>query len=252
LPELVETWSNRPVFRARLPLLFALGLTGLVRAAPAQEKNAAPSKFAVPGSRDSVSVGNRDVSPTRRRAPAGRARADAAVATFPGFRLLPDGKSRIYVELTKAVVVDERRAAGLLVYVIHDARVPVRNNRNALITTHFPTPVGRARLLSAGRDIELLIDLRQAASATHRVVAGENGGARLEVDFPAGDYAPAPGLFEPPTAKGRTREAEESQPSDQVPAQSGAKPAASSDPARAPADASRAAPSGTATTPPPE
>jgi hypothetical protein len=240
------------VFRVRFGLLLALGLTGLVKAVPAQEKNAPTSQFAVPGSPDSASIGNRSAKPTRRRAPAGRARTDAAVATFPGFRLLPDGKSRIYVELTKAVVVDERRAAGVLVYVIHDARVPVRNNRNALITTHFPTPVGRARLLSAGRDVELLIDLRQAASATHKVVAAENGGARLEVDFPAGDYAPAPGLFEPPTAKGRTREAEESQPSDPVPAQSGAKPAASNDAARAPADPSRAAPSGTTTTPPPE
>jgi hypothetical protein len=238
------------VLRARLGLFFALGLTGLVTAAPAQDKNAPSSPFAVPGSPDSASMGSREGSPARRRAPAGRPRADAAVATFPGFRLLPDGKSRIYVELTKAVAVDERRAAGVLVYVIHDARVPVRNNRNALITTHFPTPVGRARLLTAGRDVELLIDLRQAASATHKVVAGENGGARLEVDFPAGDYPPAPGLFEPPTAKGRTREAQEPQPSDQAPAQGGAAPAASGDPARAPTDASRAAPSGTATTPP--
>jgi hypothetical protein len=234
---------------ARFGLLLALGLTGLVTAAPAQDKNAPPPKFAVPGSPDSASLGSREGSPARRRPRAGRARPDAAVATFPGFRLLPDGKSRIYVELTKAVSVEERRGTGVLVYVIRDARVPVRNNRNALITTHFPTPVGRARLLSAGPDIELLIDLRQAASATHKVVAGENGGARLEVDFPAGDYAAAPGLFEPP-AKGRAREGQEPEPSDQAPAQGGATPPASSEPARAPADAPRAAPSGTATTPP--
>jgi len=238
------------MFRARFCLPLALGLMGLVTAAPAEDQKAPPPKFAVPGSPDSASLGSRAGSPTRRRTPAGRARADAAVATFPGFRLLPDGKSRIYVELTKAVSVEERRAAAVLVYVIRDARVPVRNNRNALITTHFPTPVGRARLLSAGPDVELLIDLRQAASATHKVVAGENGGARLEVDFPAGDYPAAPGLFEPPAAKGRAREGEEPQPSDQAPAQGGATPAASSEPARAPADAPSTPPVGTSTTPP--
>jgi hypothetical protein len=121
---------------------------------------------------------------------------------------LPDGRSRIYVELTRSVNVTERHAEAMLVYVLRNARVPVRNNRNALITTHFPTPVARARLLGAGADVELLIDLRKSVSATYKVVPGENGGARLEVDFPAGDYPPVPGLFEPPTAKGRGREAE--------------------------------------------
>jgi hypothetical protein len=188
---------------ARLRLLLALGLTGTATLAVAQAKK--PAKFAVPGSSDSVSTASKDGRPAsrgRRSSP----RADAAVATFPGFRLLPDGRSRIYVELTKAVSVDEQRAEGKLVYVIHDARVPVRNNRNSLITTHFATPVGRARLLTAGGDVELIIDLRQAASASQKIVAGDNGGVRLEVDFPAGNYPPTPGLYDPPAAKGRSRD----------------------------------------------
>jgi hypothetical protein len=74
----------------------------------------------------------------------------------------------------------------------------VRNNRNALITTHFATPVARARLVPAGSDLNLVIDLRKSVNATHRVVAGDNGTARLEIDFPAGDYPLAPGLYEPP------------------------------------------------------
>ena len=237
------------MYRACRRLLLAFGLAGLQSAAPAQEKKAPPA-FAVPGAPDSASVGIRQGGTTRGRAPR-RARPDAAVATFPGFRLLPDGKSRIYVELTKAVSVDERRAAGMLVYVLHDARVPVRNNRNALITTHFSTPVGRARLLSTGPDVELLIDLRQAASATHKVVAGENGSARLEVDFPAGDYPPVPGLFEPPAAKGRTREGDVPAANDQAPAQGGTAPAASGDAARAPEGAPRAPSSGPSPPPPP-
>lgn len=202
-------------------LLFALGVTGIAISAAAQSKKPA-TNFTVPGSRDSTSVGSKEGAPRGRRAPAARARADAAVATFPGFRLLPDGRSRIYVELTRQVSVDERRAEGTLIYVIHDARVPVRNNRNALITTHFATPVARARLLSAGANIELIIDLRKSTSATQKVVAGENGGARLEIDFPAGDYPPVPGLFEPPSAKGRAREPEEPQAGERSPPPSAA------------------------------
>jgi hypothetical protein len=238
------------MLRAGTRLLLTLAFGGVLTPAHAQDKNAAPLKFAVPGSPDSASMGSRDNRPARKHTP--RARHEVAVATFPGFRLLPDGKSRIYVELTRAVSVDERRgAAGTLVYVIHDARVPVRNNRNALITTHFSTPVGRARLHAAGRDVELLIDLRQTAAATYKVVAGENGTARLEVDFPAGDYPPAPGLFEPPSAKGRARDAEEPERGDQTAAQGAAAPAASSGTARAPEGATRTAPAATTTTPSP-
>jgi hypothetical protein len=190
------------MFGARLRLLLALGLTGTAGLAAAQTQKP-PAKFAVPGSPDSASTGSKEGRPAaRRRSP----RADAAVATFPGFRLLPDGRSRIYVELSKSVSIDERRADGVLTYVIHDARVPVRNNRNSLITTHFATPVGRARLLSAGADVELIIDLRQPASPSQKIVNGDNGGVRLEVDFPAGDYPPAPGLYDPPVAKGRSRD----------------------------------------------
>jgi hypothetical protein len=195
--------------RACFRLLLASGLLAVTTLAPAQTKKAQPAKFAAPGATDSVSTGSKDGPSRGRRAPAARARADAAVATFPGFRLLPDGKSRIYVELTRSVSVDERHAEGMLIYVLHDARVPVRNNRNALITTHFPTPVARARLHSAGNNVELLIDLRKGASASYKLVPGENGGARLEVDFPAGDYPPVSGLFEPPAAKGRGRDAEQ-------------------------------------------
>jgi hypothetical protein len=238
---------SRSCFR----LLLTLALSGFVTRAPAEDKNAPAPQFAVPGSPDSASVATKDANPGRRRTPSAKARPNAAVATFPGFRLLPDGKSRIYVELTKPVSVAERRAAGALVYLIHDARVPVRNNRNALITTHFPTPVGRARLLSAGPDVELVIDLRQAGSATYKVVAGENGGARLEVDFAAGEYPATPGLFEPPAAKARMREGDEPGASDQAPAQSGAAPAASSEPARPPGNAQRAAPAATSAPLPP-
>lgn len=190
------------MYRATAVWALFLGLTGTTALAGAQQKKGTAAPFAVPGSADSASTGSKDPNARAHRRPAGNAR-DAALATFPGFRLLPDGRSRIYVELTKSVSVDERRAEGMIIYVIRGARVPVRNNRNALLTTHFATPVARARLLASGSDVELVIDLRKAVSATQKIVAAEAGAVRLEIDFPAGDYPPVPGLFEPPAAKDR-------------------------------------------------
>jgi hypothetical protein len=112
--------------------------------------------------------------------------------------MLPSGGSRIYVELTKNVNVEERKTNGAIVYILRGAQVLSRNNKNALITTHFATPIARARLVPAGMDLELVIDLRKAVDATHQVVAADNGTVRLEIDFPPGDYPLAPGLYEPP------------------------------------------------------
>jgi hypothetical protein len=64
----------------------------------------------------------------------------------------------------------------------------VRNNRNPLVTTHFPSAVSRAHLVPTATDVELVIELRAPATPTHQIVNREGGGARLEVDFPAGDY----------------------------------------------------------------
>lgn len=189
----------------------ALAWGPLVDAQAVKPQPVAPpsQQFAIPGSPDSASSGGRgpsqpDPRKKSKRHGRGATRADARprpgapVATFPGFRMLPTGGSRIFVELTKSVNVDERRANGALVYTLRGAQVLSRNNKNALITTHFATPVARARLVPTGSDVDLVIDLRNGVEATHQVVAGDNGTVRLEIDFPPGDYPLAPGLYEPP------------------------------------------------------
>jgi hypothetical protein len=129
-------------------------------------------------------------------------RVEASIATFPGFRLLPDGKTQLYVELSRPCSVNERRQGGTLIYVLRGARVVAKNNKNALITTHFATPMDRARLRSAGDDLEVVIDLRADVSAAYEVVPSEGGTARLQVTFPAGSFPPvAPRRFEPGAAR---------------------------------------------------
>jgi hypothetical protein len=198
---------------SRHRLLWAVGCTGVLvfsSLAAAQAQKPAPSpgqKFAIPGSSDSVSPSQdgqatKDLGKKSKRHGSAQAsprpRPGAPVATFPGFRLLPGGGSRISVELTKNVGVEERRIEGAIIYTLRGAQVLSRNNKNALITTHFATPVARARLVPSGTDVQLVIDLRKAVETTHQVVAGENATARLEIDFPPGDYPLVPGLYEPP------------------------------------------------------
>jgi hypothetical protein len=120
-----------------------------------------------------------------------RPRADTSIATFPGFRLLSDGRTQLFVELSRPTSVKERRAAATLTYVLRAARVVAKNNTNALITTHFATPVDRARLVPVGEDLALVVDLRADVTASYEVVATENGEARLEVTFPPARSVPA-------------------------------------------------------------
>jgi hypothetical protein len=127
-----------------------------------------------------------------------RAQAAAPIATYPGFRILPDGRTQVFVDLSRSATVQERRVGPTLTYVLRGARIMARNNTNPLITTHFSTPVDRARLVRAGDDLDFVVDLRTDAGAIYEVVASEEGGARLEVTFPSGQYPPGkPRSFEP-------------------------------------------------------
>jgi hypothetical protein len=108
--------------------------------------------------------------------------------------MLPDGGSRIFVEVTRKVDVEERRTARVLTYVLKGTRVVYRNNENPLVTVDFDTPVTQARLLPSGRDLLLSVDLRADTAVTWKMVAGDSAGsATLELDFPKGSFLPTDG-----------------------------------------------------------
>jgi hypothetical protein len=110
------------------------------------------------------------------------------IATLPGFEMLPGGGSRLFVELTQQVRVEERRSRGKLVYVLHGAHVAVRNNENPLVTIHFNTPVSRARLVPAGHNLHFVVLLRAQATPTWKTASGKDGTFMLTIDFPKGTY----------------------------------------------------------------
>lgn len=112
-----------------------------------------------------------------------RRRVGGPVATLPGFEMRPDGGSRVFVQLSQEVQVEERKAAGSVTYILKGTHVAVWNNTNALVTVHFDTPVSRARLVPHGNDTWLVIDLRAAAAPAWKVTPTADKSAMLSVDF---------------------------------------------------------------------
>lgn len=132
----------------------------------------------------------------RRAAPETEA-ADAGLAnvTFTGFRLLDDGRSLVYVELTGKVTVNVEKRGNVVVYRLDGARVGLKNNKNPLITTRFASILDSARWVvkdqakkkkgaaETSPHVELLLTLREAATPTH-VLRDGKAGVVLEITLP--------------------------------------------------------------------
>lgn len=158
--------------------------------APAPDASADPS----PAPKAS-SAGAARRKPAANGAPTPRRGATSTPdALRPGFETLPDGSSRLFVELSQPVTYSTKSSKGSIVYVLKGAHTPRRNNFNPLVTVHFNTPVSSARLVPHGADLWFVVALRAAVQPTVTMDAGESGGAVLRIAFPKGDYVPqAPG-----------------------------------------------------------
>jgi hypothetical protein len=151
----------------------------------------------------------------RRRLPKLLHHANEVVASFPGFEMLADGGSRLFVQLSKSVDVDQAKssdstprpmrkgkharanakpaaggAGSTLAVTMRGAEVLSRVNELALETVHFNTPVVSARLVPAGNDLQFVIHLRADVAPTVKVVPTKDNGAMVQIDFPAGSYLP--------------------------------------------------------------
>lgn len=104
------------------------------------------------------------------------------VATFPGFRMLADGSSRVFLQVNGKVEVTESKADRRLVYRMKGVQA-IQTNRFPLVTSFFATPVAKVQLIGQGRDLDMVIDLRDRAEPKYTVVEGESG-IVVQVDFP--------------------------------------------------------------------
>lgn len=117
------------------------------------------------------------------------------IASYPGFRMLDGGASRVLVTVSQKVAVTETKAEGRLTYRFAGVSVPTRTNRLPLLTAFFSTPVSRATLVEHEGYVDLVIELRAQTTAAFRTIDTDKG-MELQVDFPkvatAGDeQAPA-------------------------------------------------------------
>jgi hypothetical protein len=164
---------------AGLLLLPALGRAALGQPSGGTQSPSAPSTgTAAPGAPPSAA---------KQR----HATVSGPIATLPGFEMLADGASRLFVELTQTVAVDEKKNGRRITYTLKGAHVIHRNNENALVTVHFNTPVQRARLLPSGGGLVFVVDLRADSTPTWKMTPAKDNSAILEIVFPKGDFLPA-------------------------------------------------------------
>lgn len=202
-------WSTSIMVRIPLPrsLLLSAGLL-LAPAAIAQTAPATPARTSQtssdpqPGSPPEDAAAKPPAASASTKAPLGRSKkaavaarrkgkaapapplsSNAPIVTAPGFRMIEEGKSRVFLEVSHKVDVTERRAEGRVIYQLKGAVIPLRNSRLPLPTGFFSTPVGRIELVRQGDSAELVIELREAATPEHRVIETPRGIA-LQVDFP--------------------------------------------------------------------
>jgi len=145
----------------------------------------------------------------------GAAEGGGTTITFSGFQVFEDGRSRLTVHMTGSAAVEASYAGKKAEYLLRGVRIPVRNNKNALLTRHFASvvtsvrfvadspPKGRARGKKTGSpDTRLIVEMREAVRPTHRMDKAADGSTLLVVDFPRPSTPPPPEPDPaPPTAR---------------------------------------------------
>lgn len=121
---------------------------------------------------------------------------------FSGIQMIPGGGSKIFVEITGTTKVTEGKAAGTLSYVLDGVHTDIQNHRNPLELVYHNTPVLRAKLRPSKQDTEVLLEMRADVKPKVQVVDLPGGGARVEFEFAAGNYAVEP---EPLPGEGAVR-----------------------------------------------
>jgi len=113
---------------------------------------------------------------------------------WTGFQPTASG-SRVFIQTTVPVEYEVKEGHvskgghSTLTVLLRGCRIHMANNRRKLDTRAFPTPVQSISAKQRRNDVELLISLREPASATPGVEAGPNGTRFLVFDFPPGTAA---------------------------------------------------------------
>ena len=150
---------------------------------------------------------------------------------WTGFQMTATG-SRVFLQTTQPVQFDldegkvGKSGKSTLAVRLEGCRVHMANNRRRIDTRFFATPVAGVSAKQKGRNVEVRIALREAASAVPHSEPGPDGTQFVVLDFPPGKATPEPTALEdmakasglPPADGARDEDADNSDPSSSRPA----------------------------------
>ena len=178
---------SRQILASVIPLVVAALFASPVLAQPSVKASSAAQRATPPTAKASPAKKQR----TRRRHRWHRRRVadNRMVVSSPGFRMLRNGSSVLYVQVLGVPAIQQVKAPGRLIITIPNSKVPVHNNRRILRTRYFNTPIADARLKQLKESVQVIIDLRSTTAAKvslRPIVQGKV--SLLEVVFPPGHY----------------------------------------------------------------
>ena len=103
-------------------------------------------------------------------------------ATWVGFRKLSESSALIYVNLTETVPVSSEVKGNTITFTMSGTRIKIKNNKNPLLAEHFGSVVKSAKMVPRGKDVKLIIVLKENVQPTSRVVRNAQG-ATLRVEL---------------------------------------------------------------------
>jgi hypothetical protein len=111
-----------------------------------------------------------------------------ALVTWPGFQMMPDGSSRVFIQTSVEVTPELKRdSAGFQVFLPR-VSLPPGNARLALDTHYFNTPVDNVRAVARGQGVVVLLAMRTKIQPTVRTERAASGYFFTYVEFPPGNY----------------------------------------------------------------
>jgi hypothetical protein len=123
------------------------------------------------------------------------------VITWPGFKMRPDGTSRVFVQSTVAIAPQSSAAPGKFSVVLPGAKVVAGTNRLPLETRFFNTPVTRVNIAVQRDAVTVSLDLRADVAPVVSTERGPTGYYFVYIDLPKGSFLPgSQAAGQPPTA----------------------------------------------------
>lgn len=111
-----------------------------------------------------------------------------AMLSWPGFQMMPDGSSRVFLQMSEEVPHTVAREGQTLVVTFKGAKVLHRNHHRPLLTRFFNTPVTRVKVKAVRRAVRVELALRADVTPQVRAATGADGLHYVYIEFPAGDY----------------------------------------------------------------